>query len=328
MNGQSVDVVVIGGGVAGLSGALTLARSRRSVIVIDEGHPRNAPAAHSHGYLTRDGASPLDLVAIGRAEVAAYGVDVAHDRAELLTRAPTGGFDVRTARGRAVRARRLLAATGLVDQLPAVTGLAERWGRDVLHCPYCFGWEVRDTAMGVLASGPRAVEGALMWRQWSPDLIFLLHTSPPLTGEEAAQLAARGIRVVEGEVAAVKVDDDRLVGVQLVSGEMVARDVVVVSPRFESRHGLLGGLGVTVVVHPLGIGTQVQTEPGGRAAPGIWVAGNLADITGGVMQSAASGVTAAAALNADLTAEDTRFAIEAKALNEPSHPVQSHPATV
>ena len=314
MNRELVDVAVIGGGVAGLSGGLTLARARRSVIVIDEGHPRNAPAAHSHGYLTRDGASPLDLVAIGRAEVAAYGVEVLKDRADLLKRLPAGGFEVRTTNGRMVKARYLLVATGLVDQLPAIPGLRERWGRDVVHCPYCFGWEIREKAIGVLATGPLAVDGALMWRQWSRDLILLRHTNPPLTDEQEVQLSARGICVVEGEVAAVEVDDDRLVGVRLTSGEVVGRDVVVVSPRLEARHGLLHELDVTVIEHPLGIGTQIQMDPGGRAAPGVWVAGNLADVTSGVLQSAASGVTAAAALNADLTAEDTRLAIATNAV--------------
>jgi len=160
------DVVVIGGGAAGLSGALTLARSRRSVLVIDAGEPRNAPAAGVHGFLTRDGMNPQALLEVGRAEVRGYGGHIVDGR---VTSASRNGdsFTVSLADGRAVSARRLLVTTGLLDELPEVSGLRERWGRDVLHCPYCHGWEVRDQAVGVLGTGPRAVHQALLFgRRW------------------------------------------------------------------------------------------------------------------------------------------------------------------
>jgi len=147
------DVVVVGGGAAGLSGALMLARSRRSVVVIDAGAPRNAPAAGVHGLLGREGTPPTELLERARAEVRGYGGHVVNGEVSTVTR-DGDGFRVALSDRRAVRARRLLVATGLVDELPDIPGLRDRWGRDVLHCPYCHGWEVRDQAIGVLATGP------------------------------------------------------------------------------------------------------------------------------------------------------------------------------
>ena len=309
---MKIDVAVVGGGFAGLGAALTLGRARRSVVVIDAGHPRNAPAAHSHGYLTRDGVPPLELLAIGRREVADYGVEIVDGDVVALERQPKGGFRVAMSGGRSWRARRVLVTTGLVDELPDLPGLRERWGRDVVHCPFCFGWELRDAPLGVLATGPHSVAQALMWHQWSADLVLFLHTWGELTGDEEQQLAAWDIEVVRGEVASLEIVADRLRGVRLASGGMIERAALVVAPRFRARASLLEHLGVEIAEHPLGIGTQVRADSTGRAAPGVWVAGNVADVTAGVLQSAASGVTAAAALNADLTTDDTRVARAAR----------------
>jgi thioredoxin reductase len=282
----ALDVVVAGGGLAGLAAALTLARARRSVLVVDEGHPRNAPAARAHGYLTRDGAPPLELLAAGRAEVAGYGGQIVAGTVTSLARLPGGGFRITLADRTGLTARRVLVATGLADEYPDVPGLRERWGRDVVHCPFCFGWELRDAPLGVLATSRQAAAQALMWRQWSPDVVLFVHTAPSPSGEQAEQLAARGIGVIEGEVTGIQVTDDRLSGVRLRSGEVIPRRALVVGPRFEARHALLDGLGVTVAEHSLGVGHQVQADATGlTAVPGVWVAGNAADVTAGVMQS-------------------------------------------
>ncbi|MDG4797752.1 FAD-dependent oxidoreductase [Micromonospora sp. WMMD1082] len=306
------DVVVVGGGAAGLAGALALARARRTVLVVDAGEPRNAPSGGVHNYLGREGTPPAELVAAGRAEVTGHGGQIVAGRVDAVAR-DGAGFVVTVGDGRTVRARRLLVTTGLVDELPEVPGVTERWGRDVLHCPYCHGWEVRDRRIGVLASGPLAAHQARLWRQWSPHVWLLLHDSPEPEPEEAERLAARGIAVVPGRVAALEVADDRLTGVRLASGEVVDLDAVVVAARMTARSALLESLGLTPVdVEHAGqvVGRQIPADgTGATAVPGVWVAGNVADVSAQVIRAAAAGMTAGAMINMDLMEEDTRDAV-------------------
>lgn len=316
-----VDVVVIGGGAAGLSAALTLARARRSVLVVDDGAPRNAPAGHVHGFLTRDGMPPADLLAAGRAEVEDYGGRVVAGRVTDVRRVALAGgpgFRVELDRGDGTGrdgalARRVVVATGLVDEVPEVDGVAERWGRDVLHCPYCHGWEVRDRAVAILATGPGGVHQALLLRQWTDDVTLLLHTAPDPGDAEWEQLAARGIRVVDGEVERLEVTDDRLTGVRLRSGTVIAVDAVVVRPRFVARADVLSSLGLAAEEVRVGedvVGTAVPADPtGATAVPGVWVAGNVANLMAQVVVAAAAGVTTGAAVNADLVGEDVARAV-------------------
>jgi thioredoxin reductase len=306
------DVVVVGGGAAGLGGALMLGRSRRSVLVVDAGEPRNASASGVHGFLTRDGTDPAALLEAGREEVRGYGARVLDGRV-ASAESVDGDFTVTLEDDRRVGARRLLITTGLVDELPDVPGVRERWGRDVLHCPYCHGWEVRDRQIGVLASGPMAVHQALLFRQLTADLTLFVHTAPEPTDEEAEQLAALGVTVVEGEVASLEVHEDRLTGVRLQDGEVIPRSAVVVGPRFAVRAGMLAGLGLEATAHPSGMGEHVESDATGLSAvPGVWVAGNVTDPTAQVLGSANAGAMAGAAINADLVAEDTREAVAAR----------------
>ena len=315
---EQYDVVVVGGGPAGLSGALALARSRRSVLVIDAGEPRNAPAAHAHNYLSRDGVPPLELLAAGRAEVASYGGELRDGRAVAAERTDDG-FGVTLADGDRVRARRLLVTTGLVDELPDVPGLRERWGRDVLHCPYCHGWEVRDQAVGVLATGPMAAHQAQLFRQLTADVTVLAHTGPGFSPEQAEELAARGIGVVDGEVTGLEVDGDALTGVRLASGRVVPLQALVVAPRFTARSSLLESLGLTAEPVEMGgavIGSAVPgaERSGATAVPGVFVAGNVTDVGAQVVSSASAGLLSGAFINADLVAEETRQAVAARTL--------------
>jgi thioredoxin reductase len=306
---DSYEVVVVGGGAAGLNGALMLARSRRSVVVVDAGAPRNRPAAGVHGLLGHDGIPPGELIERGRAEVRRYG---GHVVTGAVTTAARDGdrFVVALGDGRSTRARRLLVASGLVDELPDVPGVRERWGRDVVHCPYCHGWEVRDRAVGVLSSGPMSVHQALLFRQLSPDVVCLSHTAPP-DDEQAEQLAARGIRVVDGEVASLEVVEDRLTGVRFRDGTVIERDALVIAPRMVARAGFLADLGLRATEHPSGLGEHLPADPTGRTdVPGVWAAGNVTDLSAQVGASAAAGAFAAAQINADLVAEETRAAVE------------------
>ena len=305
----SYDVVVVGGGAAGLSGALVLARSRRSVLVVDAGEPRNASAAQMHNFLSRDGMNPLALLDVGQAEVRAYGGVVVQGRVRSATQA-TDGFRVTLDDGRTVPARRLLITTGLVDQLPEIPGLRERWGRDVIHCPYCHGWEVRDQAVGVLASGPMGVHQALLFRQLTADVVLFRHTAPPLGAEQAEELRASDIRVVEGRVVGLEVEDDQLAGVRLENGTVVDRQALVVGAPMVARSDALISLGLQPVEHPLGLGEFIPGNPTGQTdVTGVWVAGNVSDLSATVIGAAAQGVVAAAAINADLVAEDIRRAV-------------------
>ncbi|OCC13006.1 NAD(P)/FAD-dependent oxidoreductase [Streptomyces sp. PTY087I2] len=321
MQQQRCDVVVVGGGAAGLSGALALGRARRSVLVIDAGEPRNAPASHVHNYLGRESTPPAELLAIGRGEAAGYGAEIVEGRVASAEKLPEDGagepgFRVVTEDGRSVEARRLLVTTGLVDELPPVPGLAERWGREVLHCPYCHGHEVADRPIGVLATGPLAVHQALMWRQWSDDVTLFLHTGPEPTEEEYEQLAARGIAVVDGEVTDLEVADDRFTGVTLASGRVVPREALVVQARFTARSAVLESLGLEPVAQEMAgavIGTYIPTDPtGATEVPGVWAAGNVTRLTEQVIGAAAAGLMAAGAVNGDLIMEDTRLAVAAR----------------
>ena len=310
---ESYDVVVVGGGAAGLAGAVALARSRRSVLVVDAGDPRNAPASHVHNFLSRDGTPPAEIYAVGRQEVARYGGRVETGRVTALSRSGER-FAVQIG-GRAVTARRLLVATGVRDELPPVPGLAERWGVDVLHCPYCHGWEVRGQRIGILATGPGTMHQALLFRQLSQHVTVLAHTGPELSGEQREQLGALGIPVIEGAVTQVEASDGALTGVRLADGTRVSLDALIVAPRIAARAELLAPLGLAPSEVTMGgqvIGTQIEADPSGATSvPGVWVAGNLAAINAQVISAAAAGLTAGAVINADLAAEDAEHAVDA-----------------
>lgn len=296
------DVVVIGGGAAGLSAALLLARARLHVAVVDSGAPRNAPAEHMHNFLSRDGMPPTELLAAGRAEVAGYGGELVDGTVEAVL----PGFTVRLAGGRVLRARRLLVTTGLHDELPAVPGVAQRWGKDVLQCPYCHGYEVRDEPLGVLATQPPAVHQALLVRQWSHDVVLFEHTYS-LSETEREELTALDIRIVPGEVKELVVHNDTLRGVQVAGdSSMVPRAAVFVFPRFVARTEVVSGLGCDIDDR----GYIVVDETGATSTPGVWAAGNVINSKAQVITAAGAGATAAMAIHADLVHEQVRHAVK------------------
>lgn len=301
MKTDSYDVIVVGGGAAGLSAALVLGRARRRVAVIDSGEPRNAPASHMQGYLSRDGLAPAELLRLGREEADRYGVEVAPGRVVSVE----AGFSVRLAEGDTIETRRLLLATGATDMLPDIPGAEERWGRDFLHCPYCHGWEVRDQPLGVLSTGPSSVEHAHLLRQWSGDVAFFAHTQD-LPEVEREQLEACGISVVDGEVQQLVVEGDRLTGVALADGRIVGRRALFIRPNVVPRGGdLLEQIGCEV--DDLGF---VKVDPGGKTSvAGVWAAGNVANPRAQVITAAGEGSAAAIAINADLMQEDVRLAL-------------------
>jgi thioredoxin reductase len=298
------DVVVVGGGASGLSAALVLSRARRKVLVLDAGHPRNAPASHMQGFLSRDGMPPSELLAQGREEVRSYGGRVVTGTVEEITACHKGGFRVLFSGGQRVTARQVLVATGLRDELPDISGLKERWAQDVLHCPYCHGHEVRDRPLGVIGVTPDAVRYAQIVRQWSDDVVFFAATGL-LTETQRTELTARAIGIVEGAVRRIITEDDRLRGVEMDDGRVIGREALFVPPQFVPNNDLLDLLGAD-----LDENGWVRADPTGRTTvPGLWVAGNLANPRAQVITAAGEGSAAAIAMNGDLVDDDVRKAV-------------------
>jgi thioredoxin reductase len=303
------DAVVVGGGAAGLSAALVLARARRAVVVVDAGRPRNAPAAHMHGFLGSDGMSPAELLERGRAEVEGYGGRLVAGTVTSVATQPdpharAARFVVRTDDGAVLTTRRLLVTTGLRDVIPDVPGLRERWGRDVLHCPYCHGHEVRDRPLAVLGATPESLAHAHLVRQWSSDVVLLTH-GMPLGADQLAGLRARGIRVVDGPALRVVVADDRLTGVEVDGHGTVPCEAVFVRPQFVPNDSLLTDLGCATD----GAGWVTVDASGRTSIPGVWAAGNAVNPRAQVITAAGEGSAAAISLNNDLVEEDLLLAL-------------------
>jgi thioredoxin reductase/SAM-dependent methyltransferase len=299
------DVAVVGGSAAGLAAALQLGRQRRSVIVIDAGEPRNAPAAHMHSFLGFEGAPPTAFTAAGREEVRSYGGEVVPGRVINVTRAVDGRFRLELAGGHAVVARRVLAATGLVDELPEIDGLAEGWGRDVFHCPYCHGFEVRDQRIVQIVTHPAALHPAGLWRQLSAQFTVVLHDGVDADNPEAMRLRAAGVDIIDARVERVVHDGGRVTAVMLDNGTRLDTDAIAIAPRFRVRVEPFAKLGLVVSAHPNGAGDIVETDGTGQTnVPGLYAAGNVTDPAQQVLQAAANGSRVGGMISFSLAAED------------------------
>jgi thioredoxin reductase len=299
------EVIVVGGGAAGLSAGIALARSRRSVLVIDAGEPRNAPAEGVHNFLSRDGIGPRDLVAAGQAELRQYGGEVLAGRV-LRAEATDDGFAVELEDGNRLVARRLVITAGVVDNLPEIDGVREQWGTGVLHCPYCHGWEVRDQPIGVIATSSGSVHQALLFSQLTDEITLVTHSFEP-DAESLELLAGAGVAIVDDTVRSVEGDGETITGLRLGGGSLLPVSAVVVSPYASARSSLLESLGIEAVAHFSGLGDAVEVDQMGQTSvPGVYAAGNVADISAQVMGAAAAGTKAGAAVNADLVMTDAR----------------------
>ena len=300
------DVAVIGGSAAGLGAALQLGRQRRSVIVVDAGEPRNAPAGHMHGYLGHEGVPPSELLALGREEVRSYGGEVVAGRALHVTRTDDGRFRVELAGGHSLIARRVLAATGLVDELPDIDGLAEHWGGDVIHCPFCHGFEVRDQRIVHILTSPMGLHPAGLFRQLSDRFTVVLHRGVDAGDPELRALAAAGVRIVDRPVRRIVTGDDgHVAAVELTDGDRIEASAVVVSTRFAVRAEAFASLGLVPTAHPTGLGDVVETDATGETSvPGLYAAGNVTDPSQQVLQAAANGTRVGAMISFSLAADD------------------------
>ena len=304
------DVCVVGGSAAGLAAALQLGRQRRSVIVVDAGEPRNAPAAHMHGYLSREGLAPSELTAIGRDEVRRYGGEVIDGLVTRVSRTETHAFRVELASGHAIIARRVLAATGIVDDLPDIDGLAEQWGHDVIHCPFCHGYEVRDRRIVQVVTHPAGLHSAVLFRQLTTRLTIVIHGPVDVDEAELDALRGGGVTIVRELVSRIVTGDDgHVVAVELAGENRIDADAVVAGPRFHVRAEPFAAVGLLPEEHASGLGGVLNVDPTGETSvPGIFAAGNATDPSQQVLQAAANGSRVGAMISFSLAREDLRAA--------------------
>ena len=300
------DVAVVGGSAAGLAAALQLGRQRRSILVVDSGEPRNAPAAHMHSYLGHEGVPPSELTAIGREEVRRYGVEVLAGRAVDVTRLDDGRFRVELAGGHTVVARRVLAATGLVDDLPDIDGLAGHWGGDVIHCPFCHGFEVRDRRIVQIITHPMGLHPAGLFRQLSARFTIVLHDGVDAAGPDLDGLRSAGVNIVAGRVRRIVTGDDgHVAAVELTGGDRIDADAVVIGARFRVRAEAFASLGLEPAAHPSGLGDFVETDQNGETSvPGLYAAGNVTDPSQQMLQAAANGSRVGGMISFSLAHDD------------------------
>ncbi|MGH9056251.1 MAG: NAD(P)/FAD-dependent oxidoreductase, partial [Acidimicrobiales bacterium] len=304
--GRHCDVAVVGGSAAGLAAALQLGRQRRSVIVVDAGEPRNAPAAHVHGYLGHEGLPPSELTAIGREEVRGYGGEVLAGQVDRVIRTDPDHFLVELAGGHAIVARRVLAATGLIDELPDIDGLAEHWGHDAIHCPFCHGYEVRDQRIVQIVTDPAGLHTVGLFRQLTARLTLVLH-DPVLPGDsELDALRAGGVAIVHGPVRRIVTGPGgHIAAVELADDLRIDADAVVVGPRFRVRSEPFLPLGLRPAPHPSGLGDFIETDATSETAvPGLYAAGNVTDPSQQVSSAAANGSRVGAMISFSLAHED------------------------
>ncbi len=309
------DVVIIGGGVAGLSAGLTLVRACRRVVIVDGGTPRNRSAAHMHGVLGHDGKSPLQLIAEGHREIERYGGVIVEGQVTEAIRAGET-FTATTEGGAILHARRVIVATGLRDELPDIEGLAEQWGKGVVVCPYCDGYEVHDGRIGILATSSWSPHQAQLLRQWSANITYFVHRTDPPEGDELRALRARGIEIEASAVMRILSNDGHLTGIELDNGRQVSLNAIFTGPRPVPIDGILRQLGADFTDTPFG--PFVAIDPTGKTSvQGVWAVGNVATMQANVPMSIGAGSFAAAAVNMDLITEDI-----ARAVSEYSEPAK------
>ena len=299
MSVDTYDAVVVGGSWAGLSAALQLARARRRVLVVDSGLPRNRFAAASHGFLGQDGRTPAEILDTARVQVLAY--PAAEFRRGQATEAalgktvPNDHFEVALGSGVAVRTRRLVLATGVVDELPNIPGVPERWGKTVLHCPYCHGYEVAGTRLGVLAVGAPSVHQALLLPDWSTDVTLFTNNALELTADEQGALAARGVHIEPRPVVGLVGEGSALSGVRLAGAdggdEVVGLDALFTASRTRMASPIAEQLGCAFDDGPFGpvIRTDERKE---TSIPGVYAAGDIARVKHNATWASADGVMA------------------------------------
>ncbi len=292
------DAIIIGGSFAGLSAAMYIARARRSVCIIDTGFPRNRFAAHSHGFFAQDGSAPGTMLATARSQVAAYPT-AAFIEGEALSAAPEpDGFSVKLTTGEMLESSRLVLAFGISDELPAIPGLAERWGTSVLHCPYCHGFEFSGQRLGVLHVSPRSLHQAMLIAEWGPTTLYLNGASEP-DAASLARLQKRGVAIEPAPVRALHGDDAQLSAIELIDGRTSGVDALYLGPRTRLNSEIAQQLGCALDEGTFGSIIRTDGDKLTTIA-GVYAAGDITRSVHNVTWASADGVTAGMAVHRSL----------------------------
>jgi thioredoxin reductase len=291
------DVVVAGGGPAGLSAALTLGRARKRVLLCDAGPRRNAAAAHMQNFVTRDGTPPLEFRRIAREQLQRYQNVEMRESHVMSIDVTSGAFTVRLSDS-IVQARRVLLCTGMLDELPSIDGFSALWGKAIFACPYCHGWEIQDQRFACLATNDDMLTFALFLRGWSSDVVALTNGDHQVTTQFGAELAAAGVRVDERRIARLIARGEHLAAVEFSDGTALDRDVLFAHPH-QRQVELVRALGLAL--DEKGFVTVDQMRE--TSIPGIYAAGDLISPAQTAILGAAAGSFAAAAINRALTIE-------------------------
>jgi len=293
------DVIIVGAGPAGLSAALMLGRCRRRVLVCDTGRPRNAASRAMHGYLSRDGMPPADFLKVAREQMAQYDTIELRDAEVTHAECNDGRFHVTLRDGVRLAARKLLIATGVVDNLPEIPGFRELYGLGVFHCPYCDGWEVRDQPLAVYGRGARGLGLSLELTGWSRDIVLCTNGPSEIDAEDLSRLTRNGIVVREERVARLE-GDGGLERVVFESGESLARRALFFTTGQTQQSELAHRLGCEINEK----GTVLTGRYETTHLSGLYVAGDASRAVQWVVVAAAEGAEAAFAINTDLLKED------------------------
>lgn len=292
------DAIIIGGSFAGLSAAMYIARGRRSVAIVDTGSPRNRFAPRSHGFFSHDGSEPRAMLASARLQVAAYPTVRFVDARATIAAADSDGFVVTLDSGEVLQGRRLVLAFGISDELPGIPGLAERWGRSVIHCPYCHGYEFSGRRLGVLNLSAASIHQAMLVAEWGPTVFYLNGGAEP-DAASVEELHRRGVAIEPATVAALHGHDADLSAVELADGRLQDLDALYVGPRTRLNSDIAQQLGCGL--REGRFGDVIQTDDTRQTSlPGVYAAGDIARDAHTVTWASADGVTAGMAVHRSL----------------------------
>ena len=300
MGESPFDVIIVGAGPAGLSAALILGRCRRRVVICDAGHPRNAVTHALHGFLTRDCVEPAEFLRLAREQLQPYEtVELRQTTVTNAIRLP-GHFDLTLSDGRHISSRKLLIATGVVDDLPELTGFSEFYGRSVFHCPYCDGWELRDQPLAIYGSGENGSGLALELTLWSRDLVLCTDGPAQLSAEQLERLARHNIALREDKIVQLKGAAGLLESIEFANGEQLARRGMFFSTGQKQGSDLPKQLSCDFTEQ----GCVDTGEYESTNVPGLYVAGDASRLVQFVIVAASEGAQAAVAINKELMKED------------------------